>query len=195
MNSEETKKLIKEKVEKLKPKHYRAKLVLSLIILLTVAGGLYWRFFETLGIFDFTSSRPQQAQLDETLLARLGFDTTAFEQDVDRLVRNMNNAQQGTHFLLGMISGLVFSQPTAGFTVGLIKEAYDFIQNYRGGHINTGYVVDAAVDTSFWLAGGFVGFYFLSALYDIFREQGIRNPKDIFLYIGKKVSLRRRNKK
>lgn len=156
-------------------------------MLLGVVAGLYSQFFVSLGIFNFTANRPERIELDALGLSQFGVDVDTVENDINRFVASANNAQQGTHFLLGAISGLIFSRATAGFSVGIIKELYDFIQNYRGNHINYGYFIDAAIDISFWFAGGFVGFYFLSALYDVFHHYGIHNPKGLLVFLGKKV--------
>jgi len=193
MSKENTKEIIKQKIEQLRPKHYRTKFALALVILILVSVGLNTTLFISWGWFNFTSHPPVRIQftnLQIPIIEQIGFNVDEFENDINRLVSNMNNAQQGTHFLMGMISGLIFSQPMAGLSVGIIKEAYDFTTNYRAGHLNKGYFFDAITDTSFWLAGGIVGFYILSGLYDLFRTHKIRSVRKLFSTMRKGVVSR-----
>lgn len=187
-------KKIEEELKSPKPKHRRAKTILAFIILAIVFWGLHSQLFISLGIFDFTAREPQRIELDVLQLDKIGVDVETFEADINHLVANMNNAQQGTHFLLGMISGLMFLQPTAGFTVGVIKELYDFTQNYRGGYLNKGYFLDAFVDIFFWFSGGFVGFYILSSLFNSLQTNSIRSPKDLVVHLGKKAWWKMKSK-
>ena len=174
-----------------KTKHPRSRLLAAVIIALVVLVGLQSRLFISLGLLNYTAVKPQ-LELDALNLASLGLDADQIEKDVNRLIANMSNAQQGNHFFFGIISGLIFSQPAAGLTVGLMKEAVDFLNNYRGDRINSDYFIDAAVDTAFWALGGFVGFYLLTTIYEMFQLNNIRSPKDLILFLGKK-SLRKRN--
>lgn len=168
-----------------KIKHSRSRFFAAVVITLVVLVGLHSRLFISLGFLNYTANKPQ-LELDALNLAALGFDADQIEKDVNRLIANMSNAQQGNHFMFGVVSGLIFSQPTAGLTVGLIKEAVDFLNNYRRDQINGGYFVDAVVDTVFWALGGFVGFYFLATIYEVFQSNNIRNPKDLVVFLGKK---------
>lgn len=164
-------------------KNYRFKLLISVIIVLVVLVGLNSRIFVRMGILDFNTEKPV-IELDA--FAKVGVDVDSLERDINRMVANMSNAQQGNHFIFGMISGLIFSQPTAGLTVGIIKESLDFVNNYRDNRINGGYFIDAFIDTAFWALGGFVGFYLLSAVYEMFRANNIKNPKDLVLFLFRK---------
>ena len=164
-------------------KNNRFNLLFATLITIVVVAGLQSQILISWGILDLSHEKPV-VELD--VLARLGVDANALEEDVTRLVSKMSNAQQGTHFILGTISGFIFSQPTAGLTVGLLKESLDFINNSRSGRVNNEYFVDAAVDTAFWALGGFVGFYVLSALYGVFQENNISGPKDLIVFVGKK---------
>jgi hypothetical protein len=164
-------------------KNHRFKLLMAVIITAVVFVGLQSQVLVRVGILSLNHQKPV-VELDA--LAKLGVDTDALERDVTRLVATMSNAQQGNHFIFGMISGLIFSQPAAGLTVGILKESVDFVNNYRDGRIGGSYLIDAVVDTTFWALGGFVGFYLLSAIYGIFRENDINNPKDLVVFLGKK---------
>lgn len=167
-------------------KIYREKkrLILAIAIFLIVLVGFHSRLFTALGIYNYSSQSPR-IELDVLQLQRFGIDADALESDVNRLVVSMNNAQQGTHFLLGMISGLVFSHPLAGLSVGILKESYDFIKTARRGDVNKEYFIDASVDTAFWFLGGFVGFYLLSLFFDFLQSRNIRSPKRLLLLLGK----------
>ena len=173
-----------------KQKNRRLKLLVAIIITVVVVIGLNSRLFVSWGILDFNADKPV-IELD--VLARVGVNTDALEKDINRMVANVSNAQQGNHFIFGIISGLIFSQPTAGLTVGLIKESLDFVNNYRDNRINGGYFIDAFVDTIFWALGGFVGFYLLSVIYDMFRQNSIKSPKDLVVFLGRKFSRRKTN--
>jgi len=168
----------------------RLKSLIAVVTLLVVFVGLYSQLFVSLGIFNFNHQKPV-VELDA--LEVLGVDSNTLEKDITRMVANMSNAQQGNHFVFGVIAGLVFSQPAAGVTVGLIKEALDFFNNYADGLINGSYFIDSFVDIVFWALGGFVGFYLLVPLYDIFRENKIKNPKDLVMFLSKKIFRRRTN--
>lgn len=155
----------------------RAKLTLALLILIIAFIGLNSRLFISWGLFSANGHKSQTIELDALQLERIGISPEPIEQKIEQLVANMNNAQQGTHFLLGMVSGLILAQPHAGLTVGIIKEIYDFLQGYRTSNLTSGYMTDAIVDTLFWFAGGLVGFYILSATYDELRNKNIRGAK------------------
>ncbi|MEK9194252.1 MAG: hypothetical protein AAB884_00360 [Patescibacteria group bacterium] len=167
-------------------KNYRQKLLIATIISVVVFVSLQTDLFVSLGLLNHASNKPQ-LQLNALNLAALGMDSRQIEKDVNRMIANMSNAQQGSHFFSGVISGLVFSQPWAGLTVGLIKESVDFTNNYRRDQINREYFIDATIDTIFWALGGYVGFYLLTAIYEIFRENKIRGPKDLIVFLGKKT--------
>lgn len=168
-------------------KNHRFKLLAAVVITVMVYWGLQSQILVSAGVLNLNHQKPV-VELDA--LARLGVDTDALEGDVTHLVATMSNAQQGNHFIFGMVSGLIFSQPAAGLTVGIIKESVDFVNNYRDGLISASYFVDSVVDTTFWALGGFVGFYLLTAIYGIFRENNINNPKDLVVFLGKKFSRR-----
>ena len=164
-------------------KNHRLNLLISVLITIIVLVGLQFQVFVSWGILDFNHQRPV-VELDA--LANLGVDIDVLESDITHLVATMGSAQQGSHFIFGMISGLIFSQPIAGLTVGVIKESVDFVNNYREGLIGRDYFIDSVVDTVFWALGGFVGFYLLSAIYGIFRENKINSLRDLVVFLGRK---------
>ncbi|OGI99988.1 hypothetical protein A3H53_00260 [Candidatus Nomurabacteria bacterium RIFCSPLOWO2_02_FULL_40_10] len=185
MNVQNTPKNTEKNIERLQPKHYRTKFTLALAVLIIVFVGLYSQFFVAIGLFNYIAD-PPRVELDALRLERIGVDVDALENDIHRVVVSMNNAQQGTHFLSGAVAGFIFSQPTAGLTVGLLKEFVDLTGHYRAGTINKGYFIDTIVDVLFWFLGGFVGFYVLSAVHDFLHEHRIRGPRDLTVFVGKK---------
>lgn len=169
----------------LKTYRNRSRLFIAAAITSIVFVGLNSHLFISLGILNFSPEEPQKVELDA--LAQLGVNVDWLERDLNRMVANMSNAQQGNHFAFGIISGLIFSQPTAGLSVGLIKETIDFLNNFRDGNINSGYFIDTLVDIIFWALGGFVGFYLLTSTYELFHSNNIKSPKDLAAFLGKKV--------
>ena len=168
------------------PKHTRSKLFIAILITLGVLIGLDSNLFISSGILSHVADKPR-IELDALHLSNLGFDNDQIEKDLNKIVSNMSNAQQANHFFLGIISGLVFSHPVAGLTVGLLKESADFLNNYGRGLVNRDYSIDAVVDTIFWSLGGFVGFYLLISMYELFKSNGIHNPKSLLVFLKNKT--------
>ena len=184
MDIRDTRGYIRHTFIRLRPKHYRAKLLLSLVILVFVGVGILFNWFVRTGVFNFSSHSNQlYVELGSLNLEQYGIPGDLIEGDLNRFISSMNNAQEGVHFLLGVISGFVFTQVTAGFSVGLIKEAYDLINTARLDQLNRGYLIDTTVDLIFWSLGGIVGFYLLTGLYDLFREHEIDGIRDLFRYV------------
>lgn len=199
MNLHDQQGYIRHTFIRIRPRHYRAKLLVSLIILIFVGAGIMFNWFVRTGVFNFsTSEKSIRVELNSLNLEAYGIPGNEIEADVNRFIAGTNNAQQGAHFLLGTISGFIFAQPTAGLTVGLIKEGYDFFTHYIDSDLSRGYLIDAVVDTTFWTLGGLVGFYLLTGLYDLFREHNINGVKDLALYargIPRRVQEMRKSKK
>lgn len=173
---------------RLRPKHYRTKLLVSLVILAIVSFGIVFNWFARTGVLNFSPYDKQlQVQLSSLNLESYGIPGKEIENDINQFLASMSSAQQGTHFLLGIISGFVFSQPLAGLSVGIIKEIADFFVDAKLHGIGGGYFIDTGVDMLFWFLGGVVGFYLLTGLYDLFREHNIDGVKDLVKYGGRSL--------
>jgi len=174
---------ILEETKRPREKYYKTKLTLAALVLFAVFAGLYTPILAATGIFDYATDSPQ-VELDTLQLDELGVDTDSLEADINRIIMNMNSAQQGTHFLLGGVAGLIFSRSTAGLTVGVIKELVDFTDYSINGKLSREHLIDTSVDLAFWFLGGFVGFYVLGFVQDAFRENNIRGPRDLTFFLG-----------
>jgi len=149
----------------------KIKIVLAYLILLFVIIGLNTAFFASLGLFNFTTT-PTFEDLDITL---------------NYFNLKLNGAQQGVHFLEGMVAAVIFAHPVTGFSVGFLKEIFDFIGHLRDGTADRKAIFDALLDLSFWTVGGFAGFYAMIPLHGYLIRHRIRGVKDLTFFIARKV--------
>jgi hypothetical protein len=95
----------------------------------------------------------------------------------------LNGAQQGVHFLEGMVTSLIFAHPLTGFSFGFLKELFDFGRYIKKDSWNRRSFADGLLDLSFWTLGGFAGFYAMIPLHGFLIKNQIRKLRDLVGFI------------
>ena len=96
-------------------------------------------------------------------------------------------SNQGVHFLLGMISGFVFSHPASGMTVGILKEIADLSILIKHGELTTDQILISIIDVIFWSLGSFAGYYGIDIAHYFFGKHDIRGVKDLSEFLFRKI--------
>ncbi len=105
------------------------------------------------------------------------------------------SSEQGGHFLLGMLSGFVFSHPATGISIGILKEIADIIEFKKHGGLNSFALWDSLTDLIFWGLGGFAGYYGIDAAHHFLYQNKIDGVSDLAKYSISKLKKKIRKKK
>jgi hypothetical protein len=149
----------------------KLKVILASLVLLIVVVGLNTALFTSFGLFNLNTN-PTFEDLEITL---------------DYLNIKLNGAQQGVHFLEGMVTAVIFAHPGTGFSVGFLKEIFDITGHIKAGTANIVTILDSLLDLSFWTIGGFAGFYAMIPLHGYLIKNNIKGVKDLTLFVSKKL--------